>query len=485
MTNLKFLSTCLLATALTASVSCNNEDADYPVIDTTKLVYPRTLDDYLEQKASQLVAQTKTNTINENDEYKVVCNNKALPNFGSSLFVDNCFNTQSCVTLFQGQPYLLVVLSNNSNYQGENLFQNGGMAYLQIGTSYNSPLSHYRYYSPDDNYIWLAHKIDCCTSNIILPIFENKKGVSYYTNYIIVQPKDDRLKPDNNTPDNLVEVNLPSIHNASIQFKYQGQEITLRGSNNADLNIKYKQKGNTITFSAEKSTGAYIQKGTALLLQNGFSQIVQTQEYKAGQHSIDFEIDSKSITDKTEYRIVLVTDFVADNGYKYKAGYYSAPLVLKPSSIETARSYTVSPSIGGYVGEAEDNSTIEVKANWNNGKNPYYVTSSENCDVQVKVVGVDKNTVSIKCIKEGGYILNGKIYVFQGISPQKLWHGNILGEKAYKGGYLQTDVDVEFDVSHITRSTKFCVVILPDDPDGNGNHYGYYTGTITVSPEKN
>lgn len=482
MKKIKIYSAIVVATALTsATVSCNNEDADYPVIDTTKLVYPRTLDDYLEQKASQLVAQTKTNTINENDEYKVVCNNKALPNFGSSLFVDNCFNTQSCVTLFQGQPYLLVVLSNNSNYQGENLFQNGGMAYLQIGTSYNSPLSHYRYYSPDDNYIWLAHKIDCCTGNIILPIFENKKGVSYYTNYIIVQPKDDRLKPDNNTPDDPVEVNLPSIQNAKIQFNYQGKEITLRGSSDADLNVKYKLKGNTILLSAEKSTGAYYQKGTALLLKNGLSQIVQTQEYKAGQKSIDFAIDSKTITSKTEYRIVLVTDFTADNGYKYKAGYYSSPLILNSNNSIANRLYTTEPSLGKYVKVIPSDQALTIKENWNNQNPRYYVTGNEGCEVNVKVVDINNHQIAIECEKEKGFFKNGKIYVFEGATPQNLWHGNILGEKAYKGSCGQTKVSLSFDVSHITSRTQFCVVILSDDPWDDGEYHGYYSGIISVN----
>ena len=507
MEKFKFLPAIMLAAAVTALGSCNNDDDPTIEEDDNICVYPALTDEeYLERMAAQMyLFYPDQNVFNYSHSYEVSNGSEMLPDYGSAKYAGKLLNTQVCVADYNHKSYLLVVLSDKEGQECQLIGNKEGEATLQQGLPEIPHHSECCKYSANNHYVWIMQEINFAKgANIVWPLIINNNETYCFTNHILVQSKTGVTAEDLLSLFNMVNNNglpiqitppeqeeqsqtlyLPKVdHNAHIEFDYNNETITLRGCESADLDVKYETKENVITISAEKSTGKYMQAGTALLLKNGFSQIVQTKEYAAGQPSVSFDIDSKSITDNTEYRIALVTEFVADNGYRYRAGYYSAPLVLNPSSVDDARSYTVSPSIGSYVGDAEDNSTIDVKANWNNGRNPYYVTSSKNCDVQVKVMGINKNTISIKCIKEGGYILNGKIYVFQGISPQKLWHGNILGEKAYKGGYLQTDVDVEFDVSHITRSTKFCVVILPDDPDGNGDYYGYYTGTITVTPEK-
>ncbi len=270
---------------------------------------------------------------------------------------------------------------------------------------------------------------------------------------------------------------LPSVsENSFIYIKYNGEKIRLQGDEGCELSVKAVYEGNTIKFIAAKS---FRQDGVAVLYENGFTTKVDSKSYHQYDTEVIFEIDSKNITDKTEYRIALVTD-CNDNGYKYKAGYYTAPLVLNRAGDDANRSYSVSPSTGRFLTDIASNNLKTIKAS--NNKPSYLVDGNAGCDTKIKVQSVNGNTVTLLCTKDGGFRVPGRMIVYEGSSPEQLWYGNIFAEKSYRGNNTQDEVTLKLDVSHITSSTKFGVVILSDEGDGNGTMYGYYTGTITVTP---
>lgn len=270
---------------------------------------------------------------------------------------------------------------------------------------------------------------------------------------------------------------FPSVsENSFIYIKYNGEKIRLQGDEGCELSVKAVYEGNTIKFIAAKS---FRQDGVAVLYENGFTTKVDSKSYHQYDTEVIFEIDPKNITDKTEYRIALVTD-CNDNGYQYKAGYYTAPLVLNSVGNDANRSYSVSPSTGRFLTDIASNNLKTIKAS--NNKPSYLVDGNAGCDTKIKVQSVNGNTVTLLCTKDGGFRVPGRMIVYEGSSPEQLWYGNIFAEKSYRGNNTQDEVTLKLDVSHITSSTKFGVVILSDEGDGNGTMYGYYTGTITVTP---
>lgn len=400
----------------------------------------------------------------KSDEYTFTINVKEKEGQGEIPAITKCtingseMNKNACNSIdYNDNEEYLVKVTTNSGYQTKILFNK---------TVYDYPSDSYLPLNIGDNDISIWNERD------------GQKSKTY--DFTI------NVKEKGGPINVIIESNIASgtylpqiVEKSIIKFDYNNTTISLR--DNQDLRVKYVYEGSKIYMIAEKKYGNFVADGVAMLCKNGFSSRVEKKNYSDGDKEVKFEIDPNSITDKTEYRIVLVTDFVAENGSQYNAGYFTAPLVLNSANGDASRTYSVSPN-GSYVKDITSKDWLDIPANWGNRHPDYLVQGNANCEATVKVTGISGNKVNITCSKDEGFRSSGKIYVFEGTTPENLWYGNILGEKSYRGNNQDTKIDLSFEVSHITKSTKFCVVFLSDKPWEDDTYRGYYTGTITVSP---
>ena len=222
------------------------------------------------------------------------------------------------------------------------------------------------------------------------------------------------------------------------------------------------------------------------MFKNGFKTVVGTKNYYSGDENVTFEIDPESITDITEYRIALIIEYTTKQGGKYRAGYYSAPVILNREGGDTERSYSINPSVGNTVPNPSSNRTYTIKDNWDdqndfsNDFKKHYVENISGCNAKIKVLRISGDKITLRISKNEGFTSQGRIIVYEGTSIENIWFSNLLAEKGYNSG--ATDIDITFDVSHLTGKSQFGIVILGNKPWDDNELHGYYSGTITVTP---